>query len=279
MSGGSAVTLCSVELPFTLSWSQEGILFSQPAGIMRISPTGGTPETIVSLKPGERAYGPRLLPDGQTLLFALAVGPRSDAWDSGDIVAQSLKSGARRTLVHGGSDARYLSSGHPVYALGGVLFSVPFNPARLEVTGVPLPVVEGVRRGVYGAADFGVSDAGSLVYVPGPGSTSSRQPARLVLTDEKGNNEMLKLPPGPHESPRVSSDGKRIVFGTDDGKEANIWVYDLDGANSPRRLTFAGKNHFPICRPTAVTWRSSRIARETSASSGSRPTSAALQNG
>ncbi len=246
VGGGAAVTLGSVELPFSVSWGQDGILFSQPGAIMRVSQDGGKPETIVSLEPGERANGPRLLPDGQTLLFALVNGPRLDAEDSGDIVAQSLKSGARRTLVHGGSDARYLPSGHLVYALGGVLFAVPFNPARLEVTGAPRPVVEGVRRGAFGGASFSVSDGGSLVYVPGPATTSTRQQARLVVVDEKGHNDVLKLPLGQYESPRVAPDGKRIAFGTDDGKEANIWVYDLDGVSSPRRLTFAGKNRFPI---------------------------------
>src|SRR5262249_5309169 len=64
--------------------------------------------------------------------------------------------------------------------------------------------------------------------------------------DERGTTEALKFPMGSYESPRISPDGKRVAFGSDDGREANIWIYDLDGASSPRRLTFAGKNSFPI---------------------------------
>jgi Tol biopolymer transport system component len=54
------------------------------------------------------------------------------------------------------------------------------------------------------------------------------------------------MPTGSYESPRISPDGKRVLFGTDDGRDAHIWVYDLDGASSPRRLTFNGNNRYPI---------------------------------
>jgi serine/threonine-protein kinase len=66
-----------------------------------------------------------------------------------------------------------------------------------------------------------------------------------MLTDRKGGSERLKLPPGSYEHPRVSPDGKRVAFGTDDG-EAIVWIYDLAGTTSMRRLTFGGRNRFPI---------------------------------
>jgi Tol biopolymer transport system component len=68
----------------------------------------------------------------------------------------------------------------------------------------------------------------------------------IALTDRRGDIEPLKLQPGAYEYPRVSPDGKQIAFGTDDGKEAVIAVYDLAGTSSLRRLTFGGKNRFPI---------------------------------
>lgn len=67
-----------------------------------------------------------------------------------------------------------------------------------------------------------------------------------MLIDRKGVVEPLKLPSGPYEFPRISPDGKRVTFGTDDGKEAIVWTYDLSGATSMRRLTFGGRNRFPI---------------------------------
>ena len=37
-----------------------------------------------------------------------------------------------------------------------------------------------------------------------------------------------------------------MVFGTDDGKESIVWVADLKAGASGRRLTFGGKNKYPI---------------------------------
>jgi Tol biopolymer transport system component len=37
--------------------------------------------------------------------------------------------------------------------------------------------------------------------------------------------------------------------GTDDGKEANVWIQDLAGAAAMRRLTFGGQNRFPTWSP------------------------------
>lgn len=39
---------------------------------------------------------------------------------------------------------------------------------------------------------------------------------------------------------------KRITYGTDDGKDAIVWMYDLSGATAPRRLTFGGSNRYPL---------------------------------
>jgi len=73
----------------------------------------------------------------------------------------------------------------------------------------------------------------------------------IGLFDRKGESELLKIQPGPYQLPRMSPDGKRIAFGSDDGKEASIWIYDLSGTSSMRRLTFEGQGHnrFPVWSP------------------------------
>ena len=130
-----------------MSWGTDGIVFGQAnKGIMRVSANGGTPEVLVSVKDGEQAYGPQILPGGETVLFTLATGTAAERWDKAQIVTQSLRSGERKTLVDGGSDGRYVPTGHLVYAIGGIVFAVPMDVRRLEVTGGPVPIVEGVRR-------------------------------------------------------------------------------------------------------------------------------------
>jgi serine/threonine-protein kinase len=251
ISGGAAVTICPADNPLGMSWGKDGIVFGQgPKGIMRVSPNGGKPDLLVSVKGGELAQGPQILPDGQTVLFTLATGVGFSAatWDKAHIVVHSFKSGDRKTLIEGGSDARYLPTGHIVYALGGTLLAVPFDLRRLEVTGGPIPIVEGVSRslgGQTGVAQFSFSSTGSLTYIPGPAATSNAL-REFVVADRTGATEPLKLPSGAYMHPRVSPDGTRLAFGTDDGKEANVWIYDLSGVNAPRRITFSGKNRLPV---------------------------------
>jgi serine/threonine-protein kinase len=248
--GGAAVTICPTGPLLGISWDADGILFGETGkGIMRVSPTGGQPELLVSVKNGELAHGPQMLPGRRAVLFTLANGTDADRWDKAKIVVQTLKTGERKTLIEGGSDARYMSTGHLVYALGGTVFAVPFDPGRLQVTGGPVPIVEGVLRaggnGPSGVAQFSVSSGGTLVYIPGPASTSLGQ-SSLELIDRKGNVEILKLPPAAYEHPRVSPDGNHLVYTIDDAKDGNIYTYDLSAATQPRRLTFGGRNRFPI---------------------------------
>jgi eukaryotic-like serine/threonine-protein kinase len=253
VTGGAAVTLCPAENPFGMSWTPDGILFGQGSkGIMRVAATGGKPEVIIRVKSNEFAHGPQLLPDGETVLFTLATGTGTDRWDKGLIVVESLKSGERKTVIEGGSDARYVPTGHIVYALGGVIFAVPFDVRRMEVSGGPVPVVEGVRRTAAvtgipptGAVQFSTAANGSLVFLPGPVSPTTGL-VQLALMDRKGTVESLKLQPAAYQHPRISPDGKRIVFTTEDGRDAAVWIYELSGATAMRRLTFGGKNRFPI---------------------------------
>jgi serine/threonine-protein kinase len=249
VTGGSPVTICPAANPFGMSWDSSGILFGQGSqGILRVSPNGGKPDVVATVKEDELAVHPRMLPGGG-LMFSIASG--RNQYDAAQIVAQDLKTGARKVLVQGGSDGRYVHTGQLVYALSGSLLAVPFDPQRLEVRGGPVPVVEGVTRALQtGVGQFDFSNTGSLIYVPGPTLISSAENS-LVIDDRKGGVQPLKLPPGSYGFPRVSRNGTRVTYHTDDGKDAAVWVYDLSGANAPRRLTFQGRNRSPVWSPDA----------------------------
>jgi Tol biopolymer transport system component len=247
VTGGASQTICRADAPYGISWGPDGIVFGQGSkGIMRVSPDSGSPTLLVRVKDGEEASGPQLLPGGQHVLFTLATGNDIDRWDKARIVVQPVTSGEPKTLIEGGSDARYVSTGHLVFAAEGTLFAVAFDLQRLRVTGGRSPVVENVRWSggrSTGASHFSISNTGSIIYIPG--FISARQQWDIVLTDRQGGVDRLKLPSDRYEFPRVSPDGTRIAFGTDDGQDAIIYTYELSGASTMQRLTSGGNNRFP----------------------------------
>jgi hypothetical protein len=262
ITGGTPSTMASLTVPFGASWGSEGVLVGQGrGGIVLVSPTNKAPARVVSVAPDEWAHGPQMLPGGQTVLFTLAKGSGDDRWENAQVVAQSLADGTRRVLIEG-ADARYLPSGHLVYAAAGTVFVVSFDAASLTVTGTPVPAIVGVRRATglpTGTSQFAVSTTGTLVYVPGPASASATTRSLLI---GNGDHEpvSLKIPPGGYTHPRAARDGKTIAIGRSDGSASDIWTYDLSGTTEIRRLTFDGKSRFPVWSSDSrrVTFQSAR---------------------
>jgi serine/threonine protein kinase len=243
VTGGAPVALSDAINPTGMSWSADDtIYFGQgPLGIFRVAGTGGTPETVVELEQGEAAGSPQLLPGGEWLLFTLrsAVTP---LWDESQIVVQSLVTGERRTLVNGGTDGRYVATGHLVYARERTLFALAFDVENVEITPGPVPLVENVAQAVTNSvAMYSLSDNGTLVYVPADmliGSRTGRNTpvSQLVWVDRSGDQVELETAPTPIMTMALSPDGRRIAYG-DRTEEQDVWIYDLD-LRTNQRLTF-----------------------------------------
>src|SRR5262249_29685876 len=149
----------------------------------------------------------------------LASGTDQDRWDHAQVVVQAIGSPDRKTIVRGGADARYLRSGHLVYAVAGVLFVEPFDIRKMASSGEPIPVVDGVARAAAqtGSGWFAVSDTGTLAYVPGP-AISGQAGSEVALLDLKGNVKRLKLQQHAYQTPRFSPNGQQLAFGLSDGR-------------------------------------------------------------
>ena len=264
MTGGAPVTICKiVRGGVSATWEGDRILFFQPGkGIMQVSANGGDAEVLIATQ-AEVADTPQLLDGGTAVLFTVPAGQAGPTrWDWAQVVVQSVGSQERKVVWRGGSAARYLPSGHLVYAVGNVVFAVPFDLKRREVRGAPVPVVQGVLRldtPVAVAPTFAVSRNGALIYVPGS-TVSNTSPTTLALVGRDGSVHPLGLAPRPYHHPRISPDGHNLAFETDDGKEAVIWVYGLSGGGPPRQLTFGGRNRSPIWTPDGrrITFASDR---------------------
>jgi serine/threonine-protein kinase len=112
LTGGAPVMICRAGPPTGMTWDVSGIVFGQGAGgIHRCPANGGMPEQLAKVEADEQASGPQILPGGEFLVFAIAKsGDGVERQNKARIVVQSLATGAQRTLIEGGSEARYLST-------------------------------------------------------------------------------------------------------------------------------------------------------------------------
>ena len=245
INGGTPVVLCAAENPWGASWASDNtILYGQSnqqgaskgnEGIWRVSSGGGTPERLVKLQAGEVAESPQMLRGGRAILFTVA---RPDDWDTARIVVQSLDTNTRQVLLERGIDARYVPTGHLVYAIDGTLFAVPFDVSRLALTGPAVPLVEDVAQQNV-TVQFAISNEGALVYVPRDAVLGSQAQRVLVWVDRQGRETAVAAPPRAYGYPRLSPDATRVALEVR-GQEQSIWVWDL-ARKTLTRLTFGPK--------------------------------------
>jgi hypothetical protein len=157
-------------------------------------------------------------------------------------IAVLTSKGERRVVLEGGASARYVPTGHLVYARSGQILAVPFDASRHTVVGRPVTVVNG------GAFDpqtsnafYAVANAGVLAYVPGGPLTHHRTIAWL---DRSGALTPIPVEPRTYAEPRISPDERQIAF-TVRAANDDVWTYDI-ARGSFSRLTFAhGNNQVP----------------------------------
>jgi serine/threonine-protein kinase len=171
-------------------------------------------------------------------------------------------------LIREGADGRYLRSGHLLYVRRGTLMAVPFDLARLEVTGGAVALIGDVMQSGNtpsevadsGAGQFSVSESGSLLYVPGG---LFPDPERSVVWVDRttGAVHPLPLPARAYLSPRLSRDGDRVAFWTQGDRR--IWMHDLArGTLTP--VTSEARNARAIWTPdgTRITYGSATGGNE-----------------
>lgn len=242
VGGGPPMVVCDAADGLGGSWSADGtIVFAAATGgaLQWVPAGGGTPSRATELDQARGEFShrwPEFLPDGDTVLFTLGtVGE----WDEAEIVAQSLSSGRRTSVLKGGTNPRFVAPGRLAYAHDGAVWIAAFDPRRLALTGPPARALEGVATTVDGAAQFAVSQTGATIYHPSV-STSAR---RLVVVDGQDQTP-LAAPVHAYVTPRLSPDGRRVLLGVADNSE-HIWVYDL-AAGTFTQLTFEAANRTPI---------------------------------
>jgi serine/threonine protein kinase/Tol biopolymer transport system component len=251
VQGGAAVTLCDAADDRGGSWGEDGtIVFTKnsSAPLSKVSSAGGAPQPLTTLdnQAGEITQRwPQVLPGGKAVLFTS--NTRQSNYEDSDIVVYSMVSGQRKTLQHSGTYARYLPSGHVVYMHEGTLFAVPFDLQRLEVTGQPAPILEGVASNAgNGSVQFSFSNTGNLVYIGGHSGFTN---VSIYWMDHDGKFLPLRETAGGYANPAFSPDGKRLALEIREGSKSDVWVYEWE-RDTLTRLTLAGEiNGSPVWTP------------------------------
>jgi len=252
--GGPPVTL--TESPSTIvgaTWGpgDEIVFGTSSGGLFRVSGGGGDSEAVTTLdaEAGElRHLWPSFIDGRRAVVFvAHGVGDLAD----GALSVVDLETGRVKRLGVTGTSPRHVPTGHLVYAAqDGSLRAVPFDAASLEVAGSPVPLVEGVMVKASGAANFGVSDDGSLVFMPGTAvGLLGSLPWQLVWVDRQGSVEPLPIAPQPFAYPRVSPDGRRLAVSVDRGAARDLWVFDVTSGAGLRLTRDDERNQVPMWTP------------------------------
>jgi Tol biopolymer transport system component len=225
LPSGTPVSICDVRegIGFAGTWGADGrILFSSIEGetLYRVAASGGTAQAALKPDParGEaRLNWPFFLPDGRRFLY---LQRRRDG--SGHLLLADPDR-ATQEVRPMQSSAQYVAPGYLVFASEGALVGQRFDLSRGIVVGDPFSIADSVGYFLTTTvARFSTSPTGTLVY------TSHDDEQRLVWFDSAGRELDAVGEPGRYQRPRISPDGRRVVFSRVRGGANDLWEADLE---------------------------------------------------
>jgi Tol biopolymer transport system component len=245
VSGGAPQTICDAGGGFFgATWGPDDTIVFAPTfreGLSKCAASGGARQVLTTpdkAKHEKSHRWPQFLPGGRAVLFNI-ISVDVPSFDDARIAVLALDTGQIRILLDGGTNPRFVPTGHLMYVRGASLIAVPFDPRRLEITGQSIPVLDGVTTASdEGAAHLSVAENGLLAYLRGDGRGSDK---RVVWVDRQGRTEPLMDARRPFSSLRLSPDGQWLAL-TIMAANDQVWVYHL-ARRTLTPLTFAWDNH------------------------------------
>ena len=266
-AGGAPVTVAAMDGPSRgATWGPgDTIVFgtAAPDTGLQLVAAGGGPVTVLTRPNAERGEAdhvqPAWLPGSRGLLFTIV--PTQGGLDAAKVAVLDRATGTWRTVLDGGYGARYVNTGHLVYAAAGALWAARFDLSRLAVQGTPVELVRPVIIDATGAAaEFDIAENGSLAYPRDLVTTTRRVP---VWVDRSGRETALDASPEAYRYPRISPDGSRLALET----QGDIYIWELARPwSTAARMTFTPTTDwFPVWTPDARrivfgSWRGGRFS-------------------
>jgi Tol biopolymer transport system component len=211
-----------------------------PAGpLLRVVTSAGVTTPATALAKGETHHRwPQFLPDGRHFLYLrVSSDPGKMGVYIGSIDAKPEEQSLKR-LVATNRQAFYAASpdgrpGHLVFMRETTLLAQPFDPDRMELSGEPAPIAEGVDSYAPSTSGmFSVSQTGTLVYLAG-------RTSKMLLTwfDRIGHRGATLGEPGECANPATSPDGTRVAVALGPVERRDIWILDV-ARGTTTRFTF-----------------------------------------
>ena len=243
---GSTRTLRSVVAPNALggAWNDGGtiLLATNPGNpILRVPLDGGEPTPATRFEsPQQRGHSsPQFLPDGRHFLY-FVIGSS----ETRGVYVGQLDGLETRRLFDADAPAVYAATGHLLFVRGDRLLAQRFDVERLEITGEPIPIAEGLTAGTRLSA----SAAGPIAYrTPAPDS-GQRQ---LVWVDRSGMpTERIVYPDTAAQGPSLSHDGRHIAMFRLTNGNMDIWSYETERRTWDRVTFDSSDDIYPLWSPS-----------------------------
>ena len=232
-------------------WGPDGfIYYNFGETIHRVPAQGGAVEPVTKGdQEGDGLHGDfQVLPDGDIAVFTVWGEPTR-------IDALRLATGERKTLAPGVKP--YVTpTGHLIFAsLEGRILAAPLDAEAMELTGAPVPLVEGIVVNSNDYPFYSVSQTGTLVYLAGDASTGARE---FVWVDRNG--VATPVDPGwTFERGNVNSgwslspDDTRLALRARTEAGLDIWIKELDDGPLSRLTFHEGEERMPRWAPDGRT--------------------------
>ena len=167
-------------------------------------------------------------------------------------------------------DARYVPTRHLIFFRRGRVEAVPFDPARVEITGEVVGLIPNVMQTLNtgssyidtGAAQLTTSRMGTLLYITGGDSPGQAPRGRLARPPWRRRGYPSGRAGTQYSAPSLSPDGRRVLYWRIGlNWSGPLWCYDLARQTSTIIPMTETKPMFPVwartvsgyCLPPAVT--------------------------
>jgi len=274
-------SLVTPEPNFAACWTGDSIIYATRAGLMMVSENGGELTVLTSSSDNRDEFehlGPSALPDGEHVLFTVAMGTRSR------VAMLARSTGKWVKVIEDATSARY-ADGWLIYAQAGGIHRVLFDPLAPAGFDPLAPAGTGnsnpLRRNVFVApcagggtaiTHFDVSRDGTLAYAPSTGKPT-RSAAYWVERDSEGIGKEIIGDPGDWKHPRLSPSQRQFAVDIllDSGvKDVHVYAFGQGFIGNLTRDGMSISSAFGADGPTVRSTHRRGLLREMTRA-GARP--------